>query len=132
MQPFPAEVAWLITQPRTLVHGDPVPENLIVAADSRIRPLDWECAAIGLGAWDLARLLDGWGADPVDFIAAYLAELDRLDASPLDLEAFRRIYHRSGRVLNALCRLRASGDACRDPAFVVPLLDKIEAAWAPA
>jgi hypothetical protein len=129
MQPFSDEVAWLIAQPRTLVHGDIFPENLIVQEESRIRPVDWESAAIGLGAWDLARLLDGWGADRVDFIAAYLAELDCLDASPTDMQAFRRIFHRSCRVLNALWHLGWSLEPCRDPAFVMPLLNEIEASW---
>ena len=104
-------------------------QHLIIQGQARIRPIDWESAAIGLGAWDLARLLDHAGPDRADYLASYLAELDRLDATPLDLQAFRRIFHRSCRMLNALWRLGSSVEACRDPAFVIPLLDEIEASW---
>lgn len=117
---FGAAVAYLAALPRTLVHGDIFPGNLLVRPGPSIRPVDWESASVGLGAWDLARLLDGW-QDKAPFIGAYLAELSRRSAAPPDEEDFRRALAHC-RFLNALWHIRWSVDACRDPASVGAML----------
>jgi len=48
--------------PRTLIHGECYPSNVIVRAGGareRICPIDWELAAVGPGAMDLAALTAG-------------------------------------------------------------------------
>jgi aminoglycoside phosphotransferase (APT) family kinase protein len=70
-------VGVLATQPRTLVHGDYRPCNILVVPGPgavRVCPVDWERAAWGPALYDLAFLSDG--LEP--------PELDRL------LEAYRR------------------------------------------
>jgi Ser/Thr protein kinase RdoA (MazF antagonist) len=55
----------LTALPRTFVHGELYPSNvLVVRGDDRVRvcPVDWEMAAIGPGPIDLAALVGGWGA----------------------------------------------------------------------
>jgi aminoglycoside phosphotransferase (APT) family kinase protein len=46
------------------VHGEFTPHNLLVSGNE-VRPVDWETAAVGLGAVDLAALTDGWPPDVV-------------------------------------------------------------------
>src|SRR5262249_61074587 len=70
MARFDSVVDHLVRQPRTLVHGDVFPHNIVLQPGPRIRPIDWEAAAVGLAAWDLARLLDGWGKDRPPFTLA--------------------------------------------------------------
>src|SRR5262249_44047669 len=70
-------VNYLVGEPRTLVHGDIFAQNLVIQPGGRIRAIDWESAAVGLGAWELVRLLDGWGSMKATFLAAYLAEFQR-------------------------------------------------------
>src|SRR5262249_10856644 len=60
MAGFDEVVAELALQPRALVHGDIFARNLMVQPGPRVRAIDWESAAVGLPALDLARLLDGW------------------------------------------------------------------------
>jgi hypothetical protein len=51
--------------PRTLVHGELYPSNVLVVQGDplRICPVDWEMAAIGPGLIDLAALVGGWGEE---------------------------------------------------------------------
>jgi aminoglycoside/choline kinase family phosphotransferase len=128
MTGFPALVAFLIRQPQSLVHGDIIPNNFILQPGPRIRPVDWEGAAIGLPAWDLARLLDGWGSDKPLFIQAYLAELRRHTNLAPNLPTFRETFLPCT-VLNVLWHLGWEAEACRDAAFVDGLLDTLEAFW---
>ena len=128
MARYDAVVAYLVHQPRTLVHGDVLPHNLLLQPGPRIRPIDWEDAAIGLAAWDVARLLDGWGTDKPIFLAAYLSELARHAAVPLDQQAFHRALDHCA-ILNVLCHLGWDLKACRDASFVDGLLDELETAW---
>lgn len=54
------EVAGL---PRTLVHGEFYPANVLVE-DGRIRPVDWEMAGVGPGLLDVAALTSGgWSTE---------------------------------------------------------------------
>jgi aminoglycoside phosphotransferase (APT) family kinase protein len=53
----------LCSQPRTFVHGELYPSNVLVmeAPDGAdVYPVDWEMAAIGPGLIDLAALVGGW------------------------------------------------------------------------
>jgi Ser/Thr protein kinase RdoA (MazF antagonist) len=74
----------LVALPRTLVHGELYPSNVLVAGE-RIAAVDWEMAALGPGVVDLAALVTGFdsersaalvraygGADPRDLAAARL------------------------------------------------------------
>ncbi|SFD47487.1 phosphotransferase [Streptomyces aidingensis] len=77
---LPRTVRALGRQPRTLVHGDLAGHNLLVQhGGSRVRPVDWEWAAIGPGAWDLGRLLAGTGPAAVRnrLLTAYREEFAR-------------------------------------------------------
>lgn len=56
-------VAALARMPRTLVHGELYPSNvMVVQSESPVRvcPVDWEMAALGPGLIDLAALVGGW------------------------------------------------------------------------
>lgn len=58
-------VTELAALPRTLVHGELYPSNVLVAPDGggqRVCPVDWEMAGIGPGLLDLAALVGGWEA----------------------------------------------------------------------
>jgi Phosphotransferase enzyme family len=124
MARFGPVAAYLARQPRTLVHGDIIPNNLLVQPGPRIRPIDWESAAIGLPAWDLARLLDGWGSDRPAFVAAYWAELAKHTDRLPDRQAFERAF-RLCDLLNVLWHLSRDARACRDAALVSRSLRKI-------
>jgi hypothetical protein len=55
-------LATLPELPTCTVHGEFTPHNLLVSGNE-VRPVDWETAAVGLGAVDLAALTDGWPRD---------------------------------------------------------------------
>jgi len=61
----------MASQPATFVHGSLRPRNVMVTADERICPIDWELAAWGSPLYDLAFLADGF--DHVDASALYTA-----------------------------------------------------------
>lgn len=128
MERFPAVAGRLAGQPRTLVHGDILPNNFVLQPGRRIRPIDWESAAVGLGTWDLARLLDGWDEAKPTFIAAYLAELARHTCVPFDRRAFDRTLLLCD-IVSVLWHLRWSAEACQDPEFVGGLLNELAACW---
>ena len=121
-------VSYLASEPRTLVHSDVFAENLIIQPGGRIRAIDWESAAVGLGAWDLAKLLDGWGSMKATFLTAYLAEFERHVGVPLDREGFQRLFEHC-EILNSFWHLRWSVEACRNAAVVEELLVDMEARW---
>jgi Phosphotransferase enzyme family len=45
--------------PSCIIHGEFTPHNLLVSGEDVI-PIDWETAAVGVGAVDLASLTDSW------------------------------------------------------------------------
>jgi hypothetical protein len=49
----------LLDAPFAVIHGECYPENLLCSQE-RIRPVDWQSAAIGPGEVDLAALIEGW------------------------------------------------------------------------
>jgi hypothetical protein len=53
------EIATLAALPRTVIHGEYYPHNVMFQAGV-VRPVDWETAAIGPGEIDLAALTEGW------------------------------------------------------------------------
>jgi len=54
-----AWIAPLLKAPRTVVHGEYYPKN-ILERDGTIWPVDWESAAIAAGEIDLASITEGW------------------------------------------------------------------------
>ena len=128
MGQFAGLIAHVVRQPRTLVHGDLFASNVMVQPGQRIRAVDWESAAVGLGAWDLARLLDGWGAKMAPVLSAYLEELDGSGGRELDRKVFERTFAYC-KVLNVLWHLRWSVDVCRDTPFVEREVAKLETLW---
>src|SRR5262245_37094831 len=118
----------LVGQRRTLVHGDIFAQNLILQPGGRIRAIDWESAAIGLGAWDLARLLEGWGSMKAAFLAAYLPEFERHVAGPFDPGGFQRLFEHC-EILDVLWHLRWSVEVCQDAPVVEDLLLTMETRW---
>jgi hypothetical protein len=76
--------------PRTFVHGEFYPSNVLVVrgSPSRICPVDWEMAAIGPGLIDLAALVGGWDEPQRHrLVVAYLnGSHDRLDLAPTAVE----------------------------------------------
>jgi hypothetical protein len=81
----------LLALPRTVIHGEFYASNVLVANDAaapRIAPVDWELAAVGPGATDLAALVSGdWSEqDRAAIVSAYGAAEH---VSPKDLELAR-------------------------------------------
>jgi Phosphotransferase enzyme family len=82
----------LCALPRTFVHGELYPSNVLVepGSPSRICPVDWEMAGIGPGLVDLAALVGGWKeSEQARLVGAYIRGRD--DASgraedPVSLE----------------------------------------------
>jgi hypothetical protein len=79
-------VALLLELPRSVIHGELYPANVLVAGD-RVCFVDWETAARGPGLVDLAALTTGWGDDERAVIAAAYGDVepDALDAARLHL-----------------------------------------------
>lgn len=66
--PYLRAVDIALQLPRTLVHGDFYPSNILLEArrDSFVvRPVDWELAGVGPGLFDLAALIAGDWSEPV-------------------------------------------------------------------
>lgn len=125
MSDYEGIVADLLVQPRTLVHGDILVNNIIVQRGARIRPIDWESAAIGIGAFDLALLLDGWDNSKQELVSVYLAERARHCRRCEDMEEFAVTFARC-EFLEALWHLGWSLDDCRSEAFVDESLSAME------
>lgn len=65
----------LLELPSTFLHGEFFPSNILVTnrpGDWRVCPVDWEMAAVGPGALDLAALCSGWHDDErAQLVSAY-------------------------------------------------------------
>jgi Ser/Thr protein kinase RdoA (MazF antagonist) len=73
--------------PMTFLHGEFFPANVLIEGAGpapRIRPIDWEMAAVGPGAIDLAALVGGeWSEDErASMTAAYREELEGMGSAP--------------------------------------------------
>jgi Ser/Thr protein kinase RdoA (MazF antagonist) len=78
---YDAVIERLTTAPRTLIHGEFYPSNVLVSGDEAapaIHPIDWETAGLGPGALDLAALTaGGWTDDQRrSIVEAYLSVLE--------------------------------------------------------
>jgi len=124
---FEASVAHLVRQPKTLVHGDCYEGNFMVQPGPRIRPIDWDSAAIGVAGWDVAQLAAGWGPERPDLVRVYLDEFAQHATVPLDRRAFDRTLAHSEimRVLQVLYWWEGPYD---DLEFVDILLEAMESA----
>jgi hypothetical protein len=136
-------VGHLVRPPLTLVHGDIFVWNILLhrppslpaplgdgpngGGRLRIRLIDWETAAIGLAAWDLALLLDGWGSDTPAFLAAYFEEF-ACHAPALDRGAFAATF-RLCQVPVALLPLAWSPEDCSQEQQRQTALRVLAAAW---
>ncbi|MGH7542611.1 MAG: phosphotransferase [Gemmatimonadota bacterium] len=71
-------VDWLIEQPTTFLHGEFYPSNIVIENTDdgvRVRPVDWEMAAVGPGLLDLAALASGaWGESEREALASSYRE----------------------------------------------------------
>lgn len=64
--PYEEVIEALTDLPRTFLHGEFYPSNVLVVAETspvQVYPVDWEMAAVGPGVVDLAALVGGWAAD---------------------------------------------------------------------
>jgi Phosphotransferase enzyme family len=75
----------LLAIPATVIHGEFYASNVLLAADSRIAPVDWELAAAGPGLIDLAALTTGWGALERVALGHAYQEAMRSSGAPQDL-----------------------------------------------
>ena len=70
----------LAAMPRTLVHGEFYPSNILVTHGQKplgVYPVDWEMAAVGPGVVDLAAIAGGWEPEERGRLArAYLEGSD--------------------------------------------------------
>jgi hypothetical protein len=94
LQRYDEVIAALTALPRTFIHGELYPSNVLVVRDQRpprVCPVDWEMAAIGPGLVDLAALVGGWAvAERRRLVAAYLSGRDASVTSSLDAEALEK------------------------------------------
>ena len=73
----PAAAERLAALPQVFLHGEFYASNVLVEESGRVRPVDWEMAAVGPGVSDLAALTAGrWALEPrQELAAAYHHEL---------------------------------------------------------
>jgi len=126
MRGYESIVNSLVGRPRTLVHGDLGPHNVALQAGGRIRPVDWEWAAVGPGAWDLSRLLYDCWTGRTKFLEAYVEEISRGGAVEVDREELADSLRRCDFVYKVWF-LSQQPDVCRDSVRVHELLDEMEA-----
>ena len=70
--------------PRTLVHGELYPSNVVVTED-RVAVVDWEMAGAGPGVLDLAALVTGWPEDESARLVDAYGDVDRRDLAAAQL-----------------------------------------------
>jgi hypothetical protein len=80
-------VARLAAMPRTVIHGEFYPCNVLIrgrGARARVCPVDWELAAVGPGLIDLAALMTGWDERAQRALARAYRTAALQDAAPQD------------------------------------------------
>jgi len=82
----------LAAAPRVVVHGEPYPGNVLRRADGRICLLDWESAAPGSAAIDVAALTSGWGTAEVRELRAAYDETSPAPVVDAELAAARLLW----------------------------------------
>jgi len=137
-----AVIQFLVDQPRTLVHGDLFPDNVILSPEHETRPIDWESAAIGVGAGDVIALIEGWtGPARARLMDAYQCSLeetlDRREQSdwpdtasqyrplPIDRHSFGHLVQ-CCEILQWARYLAWDAEYCRDLATARELIDLVE------
>ena len=126
MRDYGSMVNDLVGRPRSLVHGDFASHNIALQPGGRIRPVDWEWAAIGLGAWDLVRLLYGWGSRKATLLDAYVAELGREGGLQVEREEIADTVRLCSFVYK-IWILSQQPEVCHDPVRRDELLNEMEA-----
>jgi Ser/Thr protein kinase RdoA (MazF antagonist) len=112
--------------PGTLVHGDLYADNVMLQPGGRVRLIDWEEAAIGLGADDLSALIEGWEGEGRELLVdAYLDAVAEGPGEPADRRRFEHLLIHCD-ILQALRYLGWDAEYCRDPEAVTGLLGTIE------
>ena len=124
---FDLSVEHLAHQPRTLLHGDLECHNLMVQPGSKIRPIDWGYAAIGVAGWDVAKLVAGWGPEKPRFIGFYLDEFALHAPVPLNRQAFERTLAHC-QIMRTLQILYWWEGPYENLAFVDDVLEEMESA----
>jgi Phosphotransferase enzyme family len=123
---FDSLVANLLDRPRTLVHGDIFPHNVVLQNGPRVRPIDWESAAIGLAEWDLTQLVAGWGRSTKEImIGRYLGLLSERTSHKIKTTDFMRALHRC-QFLQVLRYFSWDVAECRNESAVNALLAKMQ------
>jgi hypothetical protein len=130
MERYESLVEYLLRRPRTLLHADIATHNILVESGPRIRPIDWESAAIGPPEYDLVRLLDGWepSRTRARLVGAYFSALSRHSGGEGGRPSFERGM-RCCEIVLLLRHLRWSFEPHYADTAVEDLLDEIEAAW---
>jgi hypothetical protein len=75
----------LLTQPRTVIHGDYFCDNILYHG-GLVYPIDWACAAIGVGEMDLAMLTYDWPPDISRHCETEYQQARWPDGAPPDFE----------------------------------------------
>ena len=114
----------LMSERRTLVHGDPGLCNILVSSGRPVRVIDWENAAVGPAAWDLAQLLDGWGDDGEALFAAYCDEFEAIRPDAFDRLSYRRAFAYAS-VVHHMWRF-SKDVGCGDPYYLAEFLKGVE------
>jgi Phosphotransferase enzyme family len=70
--------------PRTLVHGELYPSNVLVT-DDRVAAVDWEMAGAGPGVLDIAALVTGWPEDESALMMEAYGNVDPRDVAAAQL-----------------------------------------------
>ena len=93
-RPYRLAVDLALQLPRTLIHGDFYPSNILLQRRREgvvVRPVDWELAGLGPGLFDLAALIAGdWSEPARDRIARAYRE-----AVPPESRVDRATFERS-------------------------------------
>lgn len=77
-QPTETAISRLVRLPRTLIHGELYPSNVLIDG-GRVAAVDWEMAASGPGVIDLAAVVTGWDADQREAIINAFGPVDARD-----------------------------------------------------
>lgn len=121
----------LTAQEPTLVHGSLSAQNVHLQQDPHgrlvVRPVDWEAAAVGTPAWDLAKLLHGWGNAKQQLLEVYLHEHRRNGTALVVADLQVALGH--AEILRTLRALHWWREELHSPGAVDQLLDRMAAHW---
>ncbi len=73
----------LLEPPAIIIHGEYYPKNILFR-DGTVYPIDWESTAVGIGAIDLASLIERWPAAVVERCEAEYLSARWPDGPPAD------------------------------------------------